>query len=477
MILRAMILGAAVAGVVLLPPPASAAADAATRQLAHDIFRELVEINTTESAGNVTAAAEAMARRLRAAGFADADMALVGSVARKQNLVVRLRGTGKARPLLLIGHLDVVEANRKDWSTDPFRFIEKDGYFYGRGTQDMKDGDAIMVTTLIRLKREGYRPPRDLILALTADEETGDANGVEWLVKNRRDLVDAEFALNHDDICVHSSAGKPLYMQLVASEKLYADFELTVRDKGGHSSEPGPDNAIYELAGALERLASYRFPFELNEVTRAYYTRMAARADAARAADLKSIVAAAPDPAALARFSADAIDNSLTRTTCIATRLTAGQANNALPQSAKAIVNCRILPGHEPEEVRRELIRVLAEPRVAVRLVLESGESFETAESLHGYRAPPLRADVLAAAEQAAAVLWPGMPVIPWMSSGATDAAYLNAVGIPVFVVSGTEVDEANRRQHANDERLGTEAFYRSLDFYYLFLKALLGSH
>jgi len=472
MLFRAMLVALAAAA-----PAALADVDAGTRRLALDIFKELVEINTTESAGSVTRAAETLARRLRAAGFDDADIALVGPVERKKNLVVRLRGSGSARPVLLLGHLDVVEADRKDWDTDPFQFVEKDGYYYGRGTQDMKDGDAIMVTTLIRLKREGYRPPRDVILALTADEETGDANGVEWLMNHRRDLVDAEFALNHDDICVHSSGGKPLYMQLVASEKVYADFELTVRNKGGHSSEPAADNAIYELAGALQRLAGYRFPFELNDVTRAYYARMAARATGARAADLKAILAVPPDPAAVERLTADPIDNSLTRTTCVATRLSAGQANNALPQKAQAVVNCRILPGHEPEDVRRELVRVLAEPKLAVRLVTASGASFDAAESLHAYTAPPLRADVLGAAETAAAVLWPGMPVIPWMSAGATDAAYAIAAGIPVFVVSGTAVDESDRRQHANDERLGVEAFYRSLDFYYLFLKALLASH
>ena len=467
---------AAFVACVLLPPAAAAAGDAGMRQLAHDIFKELVEINTTESAGNVTSAAEAMARRLRTAGFAEADIKLVGSNSRKKNLVVRLHGSGQARPVLLLGHLDVVEADRKAWGTDPFRFVEKDGYFYGRGTQDMKSGDAIMLTTLIRLKREGLRPPRDVILALTADEEAGDANGVKWLLKQRPELVAAEFALNHDDVCVHTAGGRPLYMHLVASEKVYADFELTVRNKGGHSSEPSADNAIYELAGALQRLAAYRFPFELNEVTRAYYSRSASRASGAHAADLAAILATPPDPAAAERLSAGLIDNSLTHTTCIATRLSAGQTNNALPQSAQAIVNCRILPGHEPEEVRRELIRVLAEPKLAVRFLPETGASLATAESRHGFTPPALRADVLGAAERAAGALWPGMPVIPWMSAGATDAVYANAAGIPVFVVSGSAVEEGDHREHANDERLGVESFYRSLDFYYQFLKALLAS-
>jgi acetylornithine deacetylase/succinyl-diaminopimelate desuccinylase-like protein len=248
---------------------APAQIDDSTRQFSHDVFKQLVEINTTDSVGNVTTAAEAMAQRFRDAGFPESDMHVFGPNDRKKNLVVRLHGSGKHRPVLLIGHLDVVEARREDWTTDPFQFVEKDGYYYGRGTQDMKDGDAIMVTTLIRFKKERYVPDRDIILALTADEEGGRSNGIDWLIKNHRDLIDAEFVFNHDGGGVMAEHGKALIMEVDASEKIYADFQLTVTNPGGHSSIPVPDNAIYHLADGLGRLERYQFPFELNDVTRA----------------------------------------------------------------------------------------------------------------------------------------------------------------------------------------------------------------
>src|SRR5215469_14398011 len=269
------------AGAALAADRNDAAADAAADQLAHEIFGQLIGINTTDSAGNVTTAAEAMAQRFLAAGFTAADVVVAGPEERKKNLVVRLRGAGKHRPVLLIGHLDVVEARREDWSTDPFELVEKDGYFYGRGTSDMKDGDAIMVTTLLRMKQQGYRPSRDIILALTADEESGCCNGPEWLLKNRRDLVDAEFVLNHDGSSVVSEHG--------ATQKVYADYELTVTNRGGHSSLPRPDNAIYELAEGLLKIGHHSFPFELNAVTRAYFERMSKITTGETAADMRAI--------------------------------------------------------------------------------------------------------------------------------------------------------------------------------------------
>ncbi|PYX35231.1 MAG: peptidase M20, partial [Acidobacteria bacterium] len=275
---------------VLALPLANAQIDEATKQLSHDIFKELIEINTTDSVGSVTAAAEAMAKRLRDAGFADSDLQVLGPNDRKKNTVVRLRGTGKHKPVLLIGHLDVVEARREDWTTDPFQFVEKDGFFYGRGTQDMKSGDAIMVTTLIRMKKEGYQPDRDIILALTADEEGGKSNGVDWLLKNHRELIDAEFVLNHDGGGVTTEHGKPVMMEVDATEKLYADYQLSVTNPGGHSSLPVPDNAIYHLSDGLGRLEHYEFPMELNSVTRAYYERMSTVASGQRAEDMKAIL-------------------------------------------------------------------------------------------------------------------------------------------------------------------------------------------
>ncbi len=337
--------------------------DGQTKQYAHDVFKQLIEINTTDSVGNVTTAAEAMAQRFRDAGFPDGDIHVLGPNDHKKNLVVRLHGNGKHKPVLLIGHLDVVEARREDWTTDPFQFVEKDGYYYGRGTQDMKDGDAIMVTTLVRMKKEGYVPDRDIILALTADEEGGKSNGVDWLIKNHRELIDAEFVLNHDGGGITLDHGKPMLMELDASEKLYADFRLTSTNPGGHSSLPVPDNAIYHLANALVGIEHYQFPFELNNVTRSYYERMAASSSGERAADIRAILKTPPDMEAVARLSKDAIDNSTMHTTCVATRLSGGHANNALPQMAQANVNCRILPGHSAEEVRKALVQVVNDPQ------------------------------------------------------------------------------------------------------------------
>jgi acetylornithine deacetylase/succinyl-diaminopimelate desuccinylase-like protein len=448
--------------------------DATTRRLAVDILHELVEINTTESEGNVTRASQALKARFLAAGFADGDIALVGADLRKKNLVVRLHGSARLRPLLLLGHLDVVEARRKDWTLDPFKFIEKDGYYYGRGTSDMKDGDAIMVATLIRLKREGFRADRDIILALTADEEGGNANGVAWLLANRRDLIDAPYALNPDGTEVDTRGGKAVAVNVGVTEKTYADFELTVKNRGGHSSERRPDNAIYELASALGRLEHYDFPFELNAAVRAYYTELAASEPGARAADIRGLLAVPPDPAASARISATPDDYIELHTLCVATRLDAGHANNALPQSAQAIVNCRILPGHEPEEVRQELVRVLAEPQLTVRYIDDVGQLHDDASSKHGFAAPTLPTDVIGAVRTVAARMWPGVPVIPAMSGGSTDAAIAAPFGLPVYQVSGEACEIGEDRSHGQDERIGVEAFAHGVDFYYRFLHALL---
>jgi acetylornithine deacetylase/succinyl-diaminopimelate desuccinylase-like protein len=330
--------------VALLPPLPAAPLDDATRRLARDIFQQLIEINTTDSVGSTTVAAEAMAKRLLDAGFPPDDVKVLGPNERKGNLVARLRGSGGTlQPILIIGHLDVVEARREDWTTDPFTFVEKDGYFYGRGTQDMKVDDAILITAFIRFHQEKYGPDRDLILALTADEEGGKSNGVDWLLKNHRDLVDAAFVLNADAGGVTTVKGKPINVDVEASEKLYADFQLSATNAGGHSSLPVPDNAIYHLADALARLERAPFPFELNPVTRTYFARRAALETGQTAADMKAILRTPPDAAAVARLSADARYNSTLRTTCVATRLTREQCAAAvgpgeceLPDSAGA---------------------------------------------------------------------------------------------------------------------------------------------
>jgi acetylornithine deacetylase/succinyl-diaminopimelate desuccinylase-like protein len=460
------------AGVAAAPAPE----DLASRTLARELFKQLIEIDTSAATGSVTPAAEAMAARFRASGFAASDVQLVGDDPRKKNLVVRLRGTGRARPILLMGHLDVVDARREDWSTDPFTLIVKDGYYYGRGTQDMKDGDAIMVATLIRLKREGFSSSRDVILALTADEETSGANGIDWLVHHRRDLIDAEYALNHDGTGVDTDHGRPVAVNVGLTEKVYADFELTVLNRGGHSSEPPADNAIYELVAALGRLERHHFPFELNDAVRASYERLLPGAEGARAATLRGVVTMPPEPAAVARFDLDPVDYAQVHTTCVATRLAAGHANNALAQTATAIVNCRILPGHEPEDIREELIRVFAEPKLAVRYIDDFGVRHETAESKHGFAAPVVRRDLMRAVERVAAEMWPGTPVTPVMGSAASDAAMLAPAGIPVYAVSGDADDLDDHRAHGQDERLGVEAFDHGVDFYYRFLTTLLGA-
>ena len=447
-------------------------ADKAARQLAHDIFKQLIEINTTDSVGSTTVAADAMARRLRDAGFPADDVVVVGPNERKGNMVARLRGTGAHKPILLIGHLDVVEAHRQDWTTDPFQFVEKDGYFYGRGTQDMKDGDAIFVATLIRLKQEGYKPGRDLILALTADEEGGKSNGVDWLLKNHRDLIDVEFVLNADGGGVDTENGKPVIVSMDATEKLYADFQLTVTNPGGHSSLPVPNNAIYALAEDLTRLARYQFPVELNPVTRTYFERMASVETGQKAADMRAILKTPPDPEAIARLSEDPLQNGTMRTTCVATRLDAGHANNALPQTARANVNCRILPGHSREEIRQALIKILADPKIEVSYA-SSGRAVASDPDSRGLPPVELRPEVMKPLEQLSAQMWPGAPVVPTMATGASDSVYTTAAGLPSYGVSGVAIDMDDVRAHGRDERLRVESFYQGLDFYYRYLKAL----
>jgi len=466
------------AGAVVFSAPALLAqVDAATRQLSHDILKQLIEINTTDSVGSTTVAAEAMAERLRDAGFPASDVAVLGPNPRKGNMVARLHGTGAHLPVLLIGHLDVVEARRSDWTTDPFQFVEKDGYYYGRGMQDMKSDDAIWVADFIRLKREGFKPDRDLILALTADEEGGVSNGVDWLLKNHRGLIDAEFVLNSDGGGVDTENGKPIMISMDASEKLYADFQLMVTNPGGHSSLPVPDNAIYHLADALVRLEHFQFPLELNDVTRAYFERMAPVETGRVGADMRAIVHSPADPAAAARLSLDPLQNSTVRTTCVATRLDAGHANNALPQSAHAIVNCRILPGHTREEVRQTLIGVFADPKVEVRYIANTGRVLDSAPNAQALPPVKLRSDVMRTLEKIAGEMWPGTPVIPTMSTGASDGVYTNAAGMPTFGISGVAVDMNDVRAHGRDERLRVESFYQGVDFYYRYLKALTSGH
>jgi acetylornithine deacetylase/succinyl-diaminopimelate desuccinylase-like protein len=451
---------------------AAGQADNDTRALG--FFKQLIEINTTDTpAGNVTTAAEAMAAQLRAAGIPAADIALLGPRPNKKNLVVRLHGDNRHKPVLIIGHLDVVEARRADWSTDPFKFIEKDGYYYGRGTTDMKSNDAIAVATLIRLHQEGFRPSRDIILALTADEEGGCCNGVEWLLANQRALIDAQFVLNLDEPSVVMDHGVPQFLELVATEKVYADYQLSVAGPGGHSSEPVPDNVIYTLTHALDRLSDYQFPFELNAVTRNYFEREQSLTSAGRARDIQAILREPPDPTAIARLSQDTFDRSLMHTTCVATRLDGGHANNALPQRATAVVNCRILPGHSPEEIRQQLMKVVADPRVSVGYIDADDQVHPTAPEQRGFPPPPIAPEVLKPLEQVANEIWGKLPVIPTMSAGASDAVYTSAAGLPTYTFSGLAVDRNDDREHGRDERTGVKWFADANEFFYRYLRRL----
>jgi acetylornithine deacetylase/succinyl-diaminopimelate desuccinylase-like protein len=459
----------------ITPGRCTAQLDDQTKQLAHDIFQQLIEINTTDSVGSVTAASEAMQQRFLEAGYAKEDMYLGGPNDRKKNLVVRLKGTGEKKPILFIGHLDVVEARREDWTTDPFKFIEKDGFFYGRGTQDMKESDAILVTIFIRFKKEGYKPDRDLILALTADEEGGKSNGVDWLVKNQRSLIDAEYVVNPDGGGVDLEHGEPIAMDVDATEKLYGDYQLTALNPGGHSSLPVPDNAIYHIADALQRIQNFTFPFELNAITRTYFEKMSTLESGQTAADMKAILSTPPDQAAITRLSENPEYNSTMRTTCVATRLSGGHANNALPQTAQANINCRILPGYSLEEIRQKLIRVINDPKITVRYVNDGGEAFDTAPDRKQLPPAALKPEVLQPLETLVNKFWPGIPVIPTMATGASDGVYTNAAGMPTYGISGIALETNDVRAHGKDERLPIDSYYKGVDFYHQFVKALGG--
>ena len=446
-----------------------------TKQLARDILKQLIEINTTDSVGNVTTAAEAVARRLRDGGFPEPDIKVAGPNKRKKNLVARFRGTGKRKPILFIGHLDVVEALRSDWTTDPFEFIEKDGYFYGRGTEDMKEGDAILVTNFIRLKKEGYQPDRDLILALTADEEGGSFNGVDWLLREHRDWIEAEYCINLDGGEFEKDKDKRLLAGIEASEKVYVDFQFESLNDGGHSSVPSPDNAIYHLAGALARLQSFSFPLNINEITRNYFSRTAAMESGQIAADMKAVAKQPPDPAAVQRLSAMPYYNSLLHTTCVATMLSGGHAPNALPQTARANVNCRIFPGEDPQEVHKTLVRVVNDPKVKVSVVPQLAPDGKVVPVVL-VPPSPLLPEVTRPMEKVLSVVWPGVPLVPTMSTGATDGKYVRIAGIPTYAISCMFFDKNDNREHGKDERVAAQDFYDGVDFNYRLIKELSSS-
>ena len=458
---------------------AASASPTEVHQLAHDIFKQLIEINTTDSVGSITVAAQAMQRRLLDAGFPAADIIIAGPNERKQNMVARYRGKAgtKLRPVLIIAHLDVVEARREDWSTDPFQFVEQDGYYYGRGTQDMKVSDAIVVTDFIRMKKEGFVPDRDIILALTADEEGGKSNGVDWLLKNRKELVDAEYALNPDSGGVVTDHGKALTMEFEATEKLYADFEVVATNPGGHSSLPKPDNAIYRVVDALALLQKAPFPVELNNVTRDYFRQMAGIEKGQTAADIEAVLATPPDPAAAERLSRDPRYNATLRTTCVPTMMDGGHAPNALPQRAEINVNCRILPGHSQEDIRLQLVQLFNDPTLTVGYKSDAGVITAHGSDRAAMEPPPVRADVIGALRSETAKFWPGAVVVPIMMTGGSDSVYTMAAGIPSYGICGVAIDRDDVRMHGKDERVAIDAYYRGVDFYHDFLEKLTRGH
>ncbi|BAH37440.1 MAG TPA: peptidase M20 [Gemmatimonas aurantiaca] len=467
-------------GVLLLAAPVAADAQlpgtrapgapttlTAEQQAARAIYKEIVEINTADSVGSVTRAAQVVAARFRAAGFPAADVNIVGpaNAPAKHNLVVRLRGKTRGKPILLLAHLDVVQALRADWPRDPFVLVEEDGWFYGRGVSDDKSMCAMFIANLLRYKREGWVPERDLILALTADEEGGNSNGVSWLIENRRDLIDAEYAINEggggtlqDD--------KPLFHSIQAAEKVYEDFTFTVKNTGGHSSVPRKDNAIYSLSQALLKVQQYAFPVELNAVTTAFFTQTAKVEMPSLATAMRALVANPADTAAARVISTDPRYASMLRTTCVATMLNGGHAPNALPQTAKANVNCRIAPSSKASQVRATLQRIVNDTAVAI--VGERPDRTDGAPA-------PIHPVLLKATESLTRQMFGDIPVIPTMSTGATDGYRLRNAGIPTYGVSGIFSAPGETNAHGRNEKLRVKSFYDGLAFLYELVKQVAG--
>ncbi len=429
---------------------------------AKEIYKQLVEINTTAEHGSTTKAAEAMAARFRAAGFPEKDIFLGGAAPTKGNIVVRYHGKGERKPLLLLAHLDVVEAKREDWNRDPFQFGEEDGFFYGRGSADDKPMASIFVASLIRMKAEGYVPDRDIILALTADEEGGPDNGVQWLIKNHMQLITAEYALNEGGGGSYKN-WKPLLHAVQATEKVPVNYALKVTNKGGHSSVPVRDNAIYHLAVGLAKLADYTFPVQLNDVTKVFFERTAAIETPEMGAAMRALVKNPADAQAAATISKQPRYSSMLRTTCVATRLFGGHADNALPQLATANVNCRIVPNVPPEQIRQELLRIMGDTAITIA----------PTPALPPSAPSPLTAELMDPVEQLTKQMWPGTPVIPQMSTGATDGRFLREVGIPTYGVSGLFGDMDDNRAHGRDERTLVKSFFEGHEFLWKLVKSL----
>ncbi len=475
--MRSFRIAALIAVAVAAPLTAQAPQSLTPHQrLAREIYNQLISINTADTVGSVTRAVDAMAARFRAAGFPDSDVKILTPPGKptKANLIVRYHGTGGAngpKPLLLLAHLDVVAAKRADWPRDPFTLVEQNGFFYGRGTSDDKAMASIFTANLLGYKQEGWRPSRDIILALTADEESGDSNGPEWIVRDRRDLIDAAFAINEGGGGTLGGSGMkvhPLFNSIQAAEKVYVDFTLTATNPGGHSSVPRPDNAIYELADALHRISAFKFPVALNPTTRGFFEQSARVETPEIAAAMRAVVANPNDAAAAATLSKRPEFNALLRTTCVATRLIGGHAYNALPQSASANINCRILPTSSLDEVRSTLLRVIADTAMKLTYTQADRPRFPAS-------APSIDPTLLSAVTDVTHELFGNIPVIPVMSTGATDSHWLREAGIPSYGVSGIFSLPGETNAHGRDEKLRVKSYYDGLEFLDHLVRRLAG--
>lgn len=444
--------------------PCSAAAPDANEARAREIFSKLISYKTSAGFGQVPAMAGYLAQQFRAAGFPESDVHIL-PVGETASLVVRYRGDGTGgKPILVMAHMDVVTAKPEDWQRDPFTLVEENGYFYGRGTYDVKDGVATLTSTFLRLKQEGFVPTRDLVILFSGDEETEMAT-VQDLVNNHRDLIDAEFALNSDGGGGNLDAdGRPLVYSVQTAEKTYASFEVTVRNPGGHSSLPRRDNAIYELADALGRLQAYRFPTMWNDTTLASFAASGKVTPGRLGEAMRAFAANPKDHAAVEVLAATPSEVGKTRTTCVPTLLRGGHADNALPQSATATVNCRIFPGVPVDAVRQALQRIVGDGALVATIGKPTASD-----------ASPLRPDVMAAVTKAVHARHPGVPLVPTQESGATDGLYLRAAGIPTYGVGAMFIKDEDAFAHGLDERVPVQGFYDGLEHWYVLLKTLAG--
>jgi acetylornithine deacetylase/succinyl-diaminopimelate desuccinylase-like protein len=446
--------------------PAQATTDAEGLKRFREIYKELVETNTTLSAGDCTLAAQRMAARLKTAGYPDADLRIFVPEGhpKEGGLLAVLHGSDpKAKAILMLAHIDVVEAKREDWTRDPFTLIEEDGYFYGRGTSDMKAQAAIWVDNLIRYRDEGYKPRRAIKLALTCGEETNSAlNGAGWLTKNARDAIDAELALTEGVDGDLDAQGHRIALEILAAEKTSQNFLLEVTNAGGHSSRPVPDNAIYHLVRAVDRVSRFEFPVELDDANRAYFTGMSKIVGGEGGAAMVAVVKNPQDAASVAILDKDRNWHAMLRTTCVATMLAAGHATNALPQRATANINCRIFPGDTREAVLAQLVAIINDPKVAVTIPEIRGPVAAPA---------PLTPQVLQPIEKVAHELWPGVPVVPALEPGASDAQFLNPAGIPTYGVTGIFTDPDGGNIHGLNERVRVQSVYEGRTFLYRLVK------